>query len=154
MENFKSFLDIILILVSIGLIISLIGMTSSLYRYYRLKQQSLSNDIEYKVLKNERELKTVDYSNNVMELLRSIIGQIAVIKFRTFQDNREMDKITKENLKQLVKEVGEMANQSINMNNIFIEDTFYDRAFIDSYVAETSAIMVKELFEKSRRNEF
>ena len=149
MESIKPFLDTVLILVSIGLLCALGAMIIGLHKYYQLKQQSLRNDIEYRQLENENKNKTVDYSNKVLELVRSIIGQIAVIKFRNFQDSHDMSKVTEANVKSLVKDVATMAMGSLNMKNIFLEDTFFTKDFIEQYIIDTTVILIKQMMEKA-----
>ena len=149
MDSIRYVLDLVLAVVCIGLLCSMICMIASLYRYYTLKQKSLQNDIEYKRLESENKNKTVEYSNKVLELIRSIIGQIAVLKFRTFEDTHEMTKVTKANVEGLIKEVAEMANTSLNMNNIFLGDTFFTKAFYEKYIVETSIILIKQMVAKA-----
>lgn len=149
MDSIKSFLDLLLIVFTIGLLGSLIWMLISLYRYSKLKQKSLENDIEYRRLEVENKNKTVEYSNKVLELIRSIVGQIAVLKFRTFQDTHDMSKVTKTNVEGLVKEVAGMANNSLNMNNIFLDDTFFTKEFYEKYIVETSIILIKQMVDKA-----
>lgn len=124
-----------------------------LYKYYSLKQQSLRNDIEYRQIENENKNKTVEYSNKVLELVRSIVGQIAVLKFRTFQDSHDMSKITTTNTKALVDDVARMAKRSLNMNNIFLDDTFFTKEFIENYIVETSIILIKQMIEKAANDD-
>lgn len=124
-----------------------------LYKYYSLKQQSLQNDIEYRQIENENKNKTVEYSNKVLELVRSIVGQIAVLKFRTFQDSHDMSKITTTNTKALVDDVARMAKRSLNMNNIFLDDTFFTKEFIENYIVETSIILIKQMIEKAANDD-
>lgn len=149
MESFKAILESAFILACIGLLVSMIWMFCKLYCYYKLKQVSLKNEIEYQRLENENKNKTVEYSNKVLELIRSIVGQIAVLKFRTFQDTHDMTKITKANIEALVKDVAEMANKSLNMNNIFLEDTFFTKEFVEKYIVETAIIIIKQMTDKA-----
>lgn len=148
MDTVQCTLDMFLSVVYIGLLCSMIWFSRTLYHYYKLKHQSLKNDIEYRRLDNENKNKTVEYSNNILELIRSIVGQIAVIKFRTFRDSHDMTKITESNVKALTREVAEMANRSLNMNNIFFKDTFFTEEFYKKYIIETSIILVKQMVEK------
>lgn len=149
MATVQCTLDLFLTTVYIGLICSIIWFSITLYHYYKLKHLSLKNDIEYRRLENENKNKTVEYSNRVLELIRSIVGQIAVIKFRTFQDTHDMNKITKANVEALVKSVAEMANESLNMNNIFFKDTFFTKHFYERYIVETSVILIKQMVDKA-----
>ena len=149
METIKPFIDTALVIVSIGLLGALGAMAIGLYNYYQLKQQSLRNDIEYRKLESENKNKTVEYSNKVLELIRSIIGQIAVIKFKNFQDKHEMTKVTEANVKALVNEVATMAYGSLNMENIFLEDTFFTKEFMEQYIVDTTVILIKQMMEKT-----
>ena len=149
MDPIKDVLNSALILACIGLLVSMIWMSIKLYHYYKLKQLSLENEIEYQRLENENKNKTVEYSNKVLELIRSIVGQIAVLKFRTFKDTHDMEKVTKANVEGLVKDVANMANKSLNMNNIFLDDTFFTKEFVEQYIVETSVILIKQMMDKA-----
>ena len=153
MDSLRSLIDIIFIVSCIALTFSMVWCSMRLYKYYSLKQQSLQNDIEYRQIENENKNKTVEYSNKVLELVRSIVGQIAVLKFRTFQDSHDMSKITTTNTKALVDDVAMMAKRSLNMNNIFLDDTFFTKEFIENYIIETSIILIKQMVEKAANDD-
>ena len=152
MDSVKSTLDMIILLCYIGLLYSMIKMSIGLYRYFKVKQENLRNEIIYRQLEIENKNKTVEYSDKALELIRSIVGQIAVLKFRTFQDGRDMAKVTKTNVEELVKDIANMANGSLNMNNIFLDDTFFTKEFVEKYIVETAVILVKQMMEKTVNN--
>lgn len=152
MDSVKSALDVVMLLFYIGLLCSMIRMSVGLYRYFKLKQESLKKEIVYRQLETENKNKTVEYSNKVLELIRSIVGQIAVLKFRTFRDGRDMSKVTKANVEELVKDIAHMANNSLNMDNIFLDDTFFTKEFVENYIVETTVILVKQMMEKEFNN--
>jgi hypothetical protein len=142
-------INVLFLISCICLLISIILMSIRLQKYFKFKQQSLQNDIDYRRLESENKNKTVEYSNKVLELLRSIVGQIAVLKFRSFEDSHDMTKITLANVQSLVSDISTMANNSLNMNNIFLDDTFFTRKFVEQYIVETAMILTKEMVDKS-----
>jgi len=40
----------------------------------------------------------------------------------------------------------------LNMNNIFLDDTFFTKEFVEKYIVETSVILVKQMIEKAVNN--
>ena len=66
MDSVKSALDVVMLLFYIGLLCSMIRMSVGLYRYFKLKQESLKKEIVYRQLETENKNKTVEYSNKVL----------------------------------------------------------------------------------------
>ena len=88
-----------------------------------------------------------------MKYLREFIGQIAVIKFKAFIDSHKMDKITEINIKKLIDDIATTTNKSINRSNILFDNTIITEEFYESYVIETTIILVKEMLEKLENEE-
>ena len=63
-----------------------------------------------------------------------------------------MSKVTKANVEELVKDIAHMANNSLNMDNIFLDDTFFTKEFVENYIVETTVILVKQMMEKEFNN--
>jgi len=139
---------IILTGVLIAMIIVAIFMVRSLLKYTELKQIRLSKEIEYKELEEENRNRTAEYSNSILEMIRNMLAQIAILKYRTFQDNHDMTKINKTILESLVRDVAETAHRSLNGNIFSFEDTFFTQEYYEKYIAETSAALIKQMWEK------
>lgn len=135
------------IIVIVALIMVLIWMLIVLNRYIKLKQRQIENEIEYRSIRKENQNKTVEYSNQVLEFVRSIVGQVAVLKFRTFTDTHDLTKITKAHLQPLVTDVATMVKDSINIENISIGEALFTKDFYEKYIIETSVIMIKQMWE-------
>lgn len=103
-------------------------------------------------LKEGNKERVVEYSKQVLEFIRMMVGQVAVIKFRTFIDNRKIEKISKANVEELVADVARTVNRSINMSNIQIENTVYSREFFEEYIVESSVMIIKELLARDLNN--
>ena len=135
----------ILIGVLVILIIKLIG-------YLQIKKKFINNEIECNKLVEENKNKTVEYSNNILEFIQSIITHIAMIKFKNFIDGNDISKITREKTKQLIQDVAIMTNSSINWENIIIIDTFLTKDFYETYIVEMSAMTIKQMLNTSLEN--
>lgn len=103
-------------------------------------------------LKEGNKERVVEYSKQVLEFIRMMVGQVAVIKFRTFIDNRKIEKISKANVEELVADVARTVNRSINMSNIQIENTVYSREFFEEYIVESSVMIIKDLLARDLNN--
>lgn len=103
-------------------------------------------------LKEGNKERVVEYSKQVLEFIRMMVGQVAVIKFRTFIDNRKIEKISKANVEELVADVARTVNRSINMSNIQIENTVYSREFFEEYIIESSVMIIKDLLARDLNN--
>lgn len=136
-------------ILSLIMVIVLLWFIISLAVLVKLRKQFKTDSESLQVLKEGNKDKVIEYSRQVLDFIRMMVSQVAVIKFRTFIDNRKVDKISKNNIGDLVADVATTVNKSINMSNIQIDNTIYSREFFEQYIVETSVLMVKELLEKN-----
>ena len=141
--------------------IALICWSARMYINYMVAQKRLE---ELRIKYREMELQnqeiekiqkdqSIEYSRNLMKYLREFIGQITVIKFKTFIDSHNMDKITEINIKKLIDDIATTTNNSINRSNILFDNTIITKEFYESYIVETAIILVKEMLEKLENEE-
>lgn len=115
----------------------------------RYEFEYLNNKLEFERLKHRNGYTKLQYTEKLLEYIRMVATQIAVLKFRTFQDGHEMDKVTRMNIKNLVSDVATETRDSINFNNIDIENTLVTSEFLTKYLVEVSVIAVKEMLNKA-----
>lgn len=141
--------------------IALICWSARMYINYMVAQKRLE---ELRIKYREMELQnqeiekiqkdqSIEYSRNLMKYLREFIGQITVIKFKTFIDSHNMDKITEINIKKLIDDIATTTNNSINRSNILFDNTIITKEFYESYIVETAIMLVKEMLEKLENEE-
>lgn len=148
MDNNTMSLLVTVILVMIMFVV-LFWFGMSLTVLMRLRNQYDKDSRSLKELQEGNKDKVLDNSKQLLEFIRMMVGQVAVLKFRTFMDTRDIEKSTKSNIEGLVKEVATTVNASLNMSNISIENTIYSKEFFEQYIVETSVIIVKDLLDKS-----
>jgi hypothetical protein len=90
----------------------------------------------------------ITYTNQVMKLIREVTTQIALLKFRTFQDSHDMSKIMRANIASIAEETAIESERSFNKENIYWESLLFTKDFYNAYIVETSIIVIKSLFEK------
>lgn len=145
----------------IAICIALICWSARMYINYMVAQKRLE---ELRIKYREMELQnqeiekiqkdqSIEYSRNLMKYLREFIGQITVIKFKTFIDSHKMDKITEINIKKLIDDIATTTNNSINRSNILFDNTIITKEFYESYIVETAIMLVKEMLEKLENEE-
>lgn len=145
----------------IAICIALICWSARMYINYMVAQKRLE---ELRIKYREMELQnqeiekiqkdqSIEYSRNLMKYLREFIGQITVIKFKTFIDSHNMDKITEINIKKLIDDIATTTNNSINRSNILFDNTIITKEFYESYIVETAIMLVKEMLEKLENEE-
>ena len=88
---------------------------------------------------------SIEYSESVLNFIKIITNSIAILKFRTFQDNHNMDKITQEIFKKLVMEVAAEVNESIDAEKINFDNTLFTKKFYETYIIDMSMFAVKSL---------
>lgn len=115
----------------------------------RLRNQYDKDSRSLRELQEGNKDKVLDNSKQLLEFIRMMVGQVAVLKFRTFIDTRDVERSTKANIESLVQDVATTVNASLNMSNISIENTIYSKEFFEQYIVETSVIIIKDLLDKS-----
>lgn len=140
------FITIALVLI---MFVVLFWFVISLIVLVRLRSQYDKDSRSLRELQEGNKDKVLENSKQLLEFIRMMVGQVAVIKFRTFIDSRDVEKSTKTNIGNLVKEIATTVNSSLNMSNISIENTIYSKEFFEQYIVESSVIIVKDLLEKS-----
>lgn len=131
------------------LIISAIALTVMVTRFIMLKQIYLKNEIKYKRISFENQHKTAEYSTQLLELIRNIVAQIAVVKYRNFAEANDMSKVTESMIKNLIKDIAESTHRSLNLDNMLWVDTLYTREFIENYIIDVTVMMVKASVHKT-----
>lgn len=149
MDLTKFIIDTIFTIVTIIILIATIKVSFDIVKILNRRQQVREDMIELKKFENSNRTKTVEYSRDVLDLIRDIVGQVAVLKFRTFQDNNDIKKVNKTILMGIVKDIAETSNKLLNKKNINFMNTFFTEEFYDHYIIETSIIIGKEMFEKA-----
>lgn len=150
-----------IVIACIVICIALICWSARMYINYMVAQKRLE---ELRIKYREMELQnqeiekiqkdqSIEYSRNLMKYLREFIGQITVIKFKTFIDSHKMDKITEINIKKLIDDIATTTNNSINRSNILFDNTIITKEFYESYIVETAIMLVKEMLEKLENEE-
>lgn len=141
--------------------IALICWSARMYINYIVAQKRLEElrikyremELQNKEIEKTQKDQSIEYSRNLMKYLREFIGQITVIKFKAFIDSHKMDKITEINIKKLIDDIATTTNKSINRSNILFDNTIITEEFYESYVIETTIILVKEMLEKLENEE-
>lgn len=132
----------IMLIVVIWFIISLVVL-------YKLRNKFNKDSKILEDMKESNKHKMVEYSTQVLEFIRMMVGQVAVLKFRTFVDSNDLSKVSKSSVEKLVADVAASVNNSMNMVNLSLENTVYSKEFFEQYIIETSVLMVKDLLDKA-----
>lgn len=146
---------IFLTIAGIALLISMVFMVRAIIKYYHLKGTVIQRESERKDLEEDNKNKTVEYSNNLLELIQMIVSRIAVLRFRHFMDTHRIDpneeggvKVNRAQIVKLIEEIAKMANDSLKRDNFNFDDTFFTEDFYNKYIVGTTEILVKEMLAK------
>ena len=136
------YLIILLIITSIN--IFLCKILFSIYKYQNeyIRKENISDN-------NTTILKQ---STIILDHTRDIITQIAILTFQKFEDEHEMDKVTRENIKNIASEIAIKAKQSIKFDKISFDKLSFDQEFYESYLVAYSIYITKNLLVKSVDN--
>lgn len=105
----------------------------------RLKELKLKYDSDSLNLKNSQDL---------LDFINRITGDVVTLKYKRFHDNREMDKVTKANISNFIKETVEEINKCINRSNIDLNNLLITEEMLDLYIIDSSIFKIKKLFEE------
>lgn len=153
----------ILGIVSIAILLVIVGVYVSYVLYMILRYIIGKNDYidmktdneEFQSIINEYDgkIKMVEYSDKYLEFVKKIIGQITIMKFRTFTDGHQLSKVTSKNIENLIGEIAIDVKKSLESENIELNKLIFSTEFYDSFIIETIIILVKEMLEKAANNE-
>lgn len=101
--------------------------------------------------KQQREM--AEYSDQTLKFIREFIADTAVLKFKSYQDNTLMERITRENLSRFTDGVIRDIKIALREEQIKTEYLIYDQAYIDAYIIDTTMIMIKKIFEEALEND-
>lgn len=144
MDNINSITIIISLLGSIfiiGIIISFI-----LYKYAKKKIQFLDKQVNDDLIKLNVGKKSIEYSTNLLEFIRTIINQIAVLEVKTFCDNHDLTKISKKNILNLVTKISKLVYEFLNIN-MENNPILFNESFYTYYITEITSATVKQMIE-------
>lgn len=94
------------------------------------------------------------YTGSVMEFIRDLTAQVAVLKFREFADSRSLEKVTKEHTKHLIQDIANSVKGYIDQNKLDEEGLLVSPQFMNEYIINMSVNCVKDLLKKAVDDEF
>lgn len=112
--------------------------------HLKVKQELLRRNAE---LSNQR--KMLDNSNDMLEFVRTVVGSLVVLRWRVFEDSRDLTKVTQANIEELANAVAKEAHSSINFDNIHVDDVYFSEQFYHNYLIETAFILIKEVLDRA-----
>ena len=91
----------------------------------------------------------VEYSGALLNNVRELVAEVAVLEFNQFKDSHDMDKITLANVKSIAKTVAEKSIKGLNLDSINYVNLLYTKEFIESYVIKSSMEIVKGCLDRT-----
>lgn len=137
----------VILAVVIGTLIMLI------IKYHSTKKLLLDITKEHKRLKDENKYRSVDYSKNVLEYIKTFVSQIALIKFKEYISNNDTEKMTLASVEKLVKSVATTVKNAFVSTHIFVDDLLFTREFIDKYIIDVSMYMIRDMVDKFNQDQ-
>lgn len=92
--------------------------------------------------------KNLQYSKEILEFVKAIIAQEAVMYFRDFSDSHIIEKVTLSQVKKIVTDVANRVNRSMKRDSIDFSITVFNEDFYNHYIIECSKDYIKQLLEK------
>ena len=143
-EYIYVFADVMKILLMIASIIALFHAVGLGKRYLELKQTTFKQQMDHEIEIESIRFNQISYSENILNIIKKVVGEVLVLKFRTFRDTHDMLKVTRANLMTLAEEIAMDVKESLDID---LGDTIFRETFVDQYIVDTSFAMTKQLFE-------
>ena len=109
------------------------------------KIDNLDNFINY----HKDIIISTESAEKLLNFIRMISSQIAMIQFRNFIDSHDISKVTKANIRDLVEDTATNIKNSLNIDDIDFADMLITEEFLDEYIINVASITIKDLLNKS-----
>jgi biopolymer transport protein ExbB/TolQ len=134
---------LLLIILLIHLIIKIHALMDKEEELYNLEKKKLEESSKEKIIKDK---EILEYSELLLKSIREAIASVTTVKYRTFSDNHDLEKITKEHLKRMLGDTVTIVKNDINFNNIDYENLIYTKEYINQYIIDTTIYTLKNMF--------
>ena len=99
----------------------------------------------------KNKLTEIAYTKQMIAFIRELTIEIATFKFEQFLNNRKVETITRESLKNLIDKVSTSVYDCIDKESINFDHLLMTEAMYDNYIIETSIYVINDLFERRIR---
>lgn len=138
-------MSIVFIIVAFCCVISLFSMLCVTEKYIKLRIKSAELQVINDQLKKENDRKGSKYSQDILQYVKMFTIQITLLRFREYADTHHIEKTTKENTKNLIEEISNEVNESINLTQINFEEMLFTEQFVEKFIVSTAIDTVKKL---------
>lgn len=98
---------------------------------------------------NIADIDTIEYSQKLIDFIKSLTIEIAILKYKEYIDSHEFEKLQKTHIAQIAEDTAKSVHDAINFDIIDFDDVLYTKEFYESFIIKTSLASVKSLLEKS-----
>lgn len=138
------------LLIAIGVLL-IIGIGLQLYGI----NIKVSTNKNYQKLISQNDIKNklteIAYTKQMIAFIRELTIEIATFKFEQFLNNRKVETITRESLKNLIDKVSTNVYECIDKESINFDHLLMTEEMYDKYIIETSIYVINDLFERRIR---
>ena len=135
-------------LITIGILAAFLALYGFIYSYVDRGNRIKSLEGKLASINSKTPIESIKYTNELLEAIRSLVSQIAILKFNIFKDSHVTDKVMKGTLAELAKEVAIEANKSLDRSKVRSDRLIVTMKFIEQYIIDISMMLVKEMWEK------
>lgn len=139
---------IAVICISIASIAGFTLIALSLRSYFTLKREELEVQREGNRLMALNDHSSLKYSEDLLDLIRNIVDQVAVMKFKNFTDTHDIEKVNIPPVKGLVEDVATDVHNALILDNVKFNEAIFTEAFLNQYIIDVAMIAVKQLLSK------
>jgi biopolymer transport protein ExbB/TolQ len=134
---------LILIMLLIHTLFRLHSLINKEEEVYNLEKERLQEASAEKIIKDK---EILEYSEALLKSIREAIGAVTTVKYRTFSDGHNIEKITEAHFKRMIEETCTLIKTDINFGNIDYENLIYTKEYINQYIIDTTIYTLKNMF--------
>lgn len=120
--------------------------------YLRLDYEHVGKQIDK--IQIDENIEMIKYTNEMMKFIRDLVMDISSIEFDKYCNTiYTPSKITKEALKDVIRDCAVKANESLYSLNIDYEQMLVNKKFIESYIIDCTELSIRVKFKAALADE-
>lgn len=147
--NFTTAASSIMVLIfQIIFVVAFVFLAVALVRLTWAKVANLNTDRSTNPGAIKRRRETIKYTQDVVDFIKFVVGQLAVIQFQKLRGKHPLDKVTLSMEHSLIQDVAKAAKSALDEADL-VDGTVLTEEFITNLLIDTSTMMIDRLLREA-----